>query len=72
MPISLPVPSALNAEVMPAGQYSHKYSLACSNVTDHAEFSTNVQADIMHNVNTAPNYGLWHLYHHILLLLLIL
>jgi len=26
LPISLPIPSALNAEVMPASQYSYKYS----------------------------------------------
>ena len=64
--MSLPIPSALNAEVMPAGQYSYKYSLGCSNVTDHAEFSTNVQADIIHNVNTGPNYGLLCLNHYIL------
>ena len=26
LPKSLPIPSALNAELMPTGQYSHKYS----------------------------------------------
>jgi len=71
LPISLPISSALNAEVMPASQYSYNIVQACSNVTDHADFSTSVQADIIHNVNPAPIYGLLHLDHHILLLLLI-
>ena len=43
---------------------------------DHAEFSTKLQADIINNISaqnviTAPNYGLLHLDHYILLLLLI-
>ena len=43
---------------------------------EHAEFSTNLQADIINNisaqnVNTATNYGLLHFDHHILLLSLI-
>ncbi|KIK00558.1 hypothetical protein K443DRAFT_7603 [Laccaria amethystina LaAM-08-1] len=47
LPISLPIPSALNIEVMPA---------------NYAEFSANLEADIINNisaqnVNTAPNYG---------------
>ena len=40
------------------------------NLTDHAEFLTNLQGDTInnisaHNVNMAPNYGLLQLNHHI-------
>jgi hypothetical protein len=71
---SLPIPSVLSAEVVPAGQYSYKYSSYL--LMEHTEFSTNLQADIINNisaqnVNTGPNYGLLHLDHHISLLSLI-
>ena len=46
-------------------------------LTDHAGFSTNLQADIVNNisaqnVNMAPNYGLLYLNHRILLFSLII
>ena len=71
LPTSLPITTALIAEVMPASHF-YRYSLGL-NLTDHADFSTNHQGEIINNisagnVNTAPNFGLLHLYHHILLL----
>ena len=70
MPISPPIPPALNAEAMPASQYSNKYSLGFFKLIDHTDFSTN-PAGIMNNisaenVNTGNNYGLLYLDHHIL------
>ena len=46
-------------------------------LTDNAEVSTNLQADVVNNisaqnVNTAPNYGLLYLDHQIILFSLIL
>ena len=76
MPTSLPIPSVLNAEAIPASQYSYKYNLGLLTFDYHAEFSTNFQPDTINNitaqnVNTAANYGLLDLDHHILLLSLI-